>query len=67
VGDENVPRQSLGEQAAFQLANATKAAPQYGAITPRSASLALYNTCEDIDSLVGALRRLESGRRHRNP
>jgi hypothetical protein len=35
VADENVPRQSLGEQAAFQLANVTKTAPQYGAITPR--------------------------------
>ena len=33
--DENFPRQSLGEQAAFQLANVTKTAPQYGAITPR--------------------------------
>ena len=35
MADENVPRQSLGEQAAFQLANVTKTAPQYGAITPR--------------------------------
>lgn len=35
MADENVPRQSLGEQAAFQLANVTKIAPQYGAITPR--------------------------------
>jgi len=35
VADENVPRQSLGEQAAFQLANVTKTAAQYGAITPR--------------------------------
>jgi hypothetical protein len=32
---ENVSRQSLGEQAAFQLANVTKTAPIYGAITPR--------------------------------
>jgi hypothetical protein len=35
VADGNIPRQSLGEQAAFQLANVTKTAPQYGAITPR--------------------------------
>ena len=32
---ENVTRHSLGEQAAFQLANVTKTAPLYGAITPR--------------------------------
>lgn len=32
---DDVTRQSLGEQAAFQLANVTKTAPQYGAITPR--------------------------------
>ncbi len=32
---EDVQRQALGEQAAFQLANVTKTAPQYGAITPR--------------------------------
>ena len=32
---EDVTRQSLGEQAAFQLANVTKTAPLYGAITPR--------------------------------
>lgn len=32
---ENVGRASLGENAAFQLANVTKTAPQYGAITPR--------------------------------
>ncbi len=30
------------------------------------ASLALYNTCEDIDALVAALQRLQAGRRHRN-
>ena len=35
MAEENVPRQALGEQAAFQLANVTKTAPQYGAITPR--------------------------------
>ena len=35
MAEENVPRQVLGEQAAFQLANVTKTAPQYGAITPR--------------------------------
>jgi hypothetical protein len=35
VAEENVQRQALGEQAAFQLANVTKTAPQYGAITPR--------------------------------
>jgi cysteine desulfurase/selenocysteine lyase len=28
-------------------------------------SLALYNTCEDIDSLVAALLRIQSGRGHR--
>ncbi len=32
---EEVLRVSLGEQAAFQLANVTKPAPQFGAITPR--------------------------------
>jgi hypothetical protein len=34
VTDE-IPRASLGEEAAFQLANVTKTAPQFGAITPR--------------------------------
>jgi hypothetical protein len=32
---DDVTRQVLREQAAFQLANVTKTAPQYGAITPR--------------------------------
>ncbi|HEV3041341.1 MAG TPA: family 2A encapsulin nanocompartment shell protein [Candidatus Angelobacter sp.] len=32
---EDNTRQSLGEQGAFQLANVTKTAPLYGAITPR--------------------------------
>ncbi len=32
---DDVTRVSLGEQAAFQLANVTKTAPIYGAITPR--------------------------------
>ena len=35
MAEENVQRQALGEQAAFQLANVTKTVPQYGAITPR--------------------------------
>lgn len=35
MAEENVQRQTLGEQAAFQLANVTKTVPQYGAITPR--------------------------------
>jgi len=34
VADE-VRRASLGEESAFQLANVTKTAPQFGAITPR--------------------------------
>ena len=28
-------------------------------------SLALYNTCEDVDALVAALRRIQAGRGHR--
>jgi hypothetical protein len=32
---EDVSRVSLREEAAFQLANVTKTAPQFGAITPR--------------------------------
>ena len=32
---EEILRASLGEEAAFQLANVTKTAPQFGAITPR--------------------------------
>ena len=32
---EEVVRASLGEEAAYQLANVTKTAPQFGAITPR--------------------------------
>jgi hypothetical protein len=32
---EEVVRASLSEEAAFQLANVTKTAPQFGAITPR--------------------------------
>jgi hypothetical protein len=35
LADETVVHQALGEQAAFQLANVTKTAPQYEAITPR--------------------------------
>ena len=35
MAEENIVHQALGEQAAFQLANVTKTAPQYGAITPR--------------------------------
>jgi hypothetical protein len=35
VAEENVTQQALREPAAFQLANVTKTAPQYGAITPR--------------------------------
>jgi hypothetical protein len=35
MADDSAGRQSLGEQGAFQLANVTKTAPQYGAITPR--------------------------------
>jgi hypothetical protein len=35
VADEVVTNQALGEKAAFQLANVTKTAPQYRAITPR--------------------------------
>ena len=36
MADEEIVHQSaLGEQSAFQLANVTKTAPQYGAITPR--------------------------------
>ena len=33
--EDEVLRASLGEQAAFQLANVTKTPPQFGAITPR--------------------------------
>ncbi|MGD0965584.1 MAG: family 2A encapsulin nanocompartment shell protein [Candidatus Acidiferrales bacterium] len=32
---ENTAHHALGDRAAFQLANVTKTAPQYGAITPR--------------------------------
>ena len=32
---EEVSRVSLNEESAFQLANVTKTAPQFGAITPR--------------------------------
>jgi hypothetical protein len=32
---EDVSRVSLREESAFQLANVTKTAPQFGAITPR--------------------------------
>ena len=32
---EEVVRASLNEEAAYQLANVTKTAPQFGAITPR--------------------------------
>jgi hypothetical protein len=35
LAEEKVARQSLGEQAAFQLANVTKTTPQFRAITPR--------------------------------
>jgi cysteine desulfurase/selenocysteine lyase len=39
---------------------------RFGIESTVRASLALYNTCEDIDSLVAALQRLQVGRRHRN-
>ena len=35
MADETAAQQALREQAAFQLANVNKTAPQYGAITPR--------------------------------
>jgi hypothetical protein len=35
VAEEQVVRASLSEGAAYQLANVTKSAPQFGAITPR--------------------------------
>jgi hypothetical protein len=35
VAEEEVVRASLSEQAAYQLSNVTKSAPQFGAITPR--------------------------------
>jgi cysteine desulfurase/selenocysteine lyase len=36
---------------------------RFGLESSVRASLALYNTCEDIDALVAALRRLQGGRR----
>jgi cysteine desulfurase/selenocysteine lyase len=38
---------------------------RFGIESTVRASLALYNTCEDIDALVAALRRLQVERRHR--
>jgi len=35
MADESVPQNTLGEKAAYQLANVTKTQPHYGAITPR--------------------------------
>jgi hypothetical protein len=35
MADTSAAHHTLGERAAFQLANVTKTAPQYGAITPR--------------------------------
>jgi hypothetical protein len=35
MADTGAAQHTLGERAAFQLANVTKTAPQYGAITPR--------------------------------
>jgi len=39
---------------------------RFGIESTVRASLALYNTCGDIDALVAALQRLQAGRRHRN-
>jgi cysteine desulfurase/selenocysteine lyase len=39
---------------------------RFGLESTVRASLALYNTCEDIDALVTALQRLQLERRHRN-
>ena len=39
---------------------------RFGLESTVRASLALYNTCEDIDALVAALQRLQAGRRHWN-
>jgi cysteine desulfurase/selenocysteine lyase len=39
---------------------------RFGLESTVRASLALYNTCEDIDALIGALQRLQAGRRHRS-
>jgi cysteine desulfurase/selenocysteine lyase len=36
---------------------------RFGLESSVRASLALYNTCEDIDALIAALRRLQGGRR----
>jgi cysteine desulfurase/selenocysteine lyase len=39
---------------------------RFGIESTVRASLALYNTCGDIDALVAALQRLQVARRHRN-
>ena len=39
---------------------------RFGIESTVRASLALYNTCEEIDALVAALQRLRVARRHRN-
>jgi cysteine desulfurase/selenocysteine lyase len=38
---------------------------RFGVESTVRASLALYNTCEDIDALISALLRIQSGRGHR--
>jgi len=38
---------------------------RFGIESTVRASLALYNTCEDLDALVAALQRLQAARRHR--
>ena len=35
MAEENIGQQALGVRGAYPLANVTKTAPQYGAITPR--------------------------------
>jgi cysteine desulfurase/selenocysteine lyase len=38
---------------------------RFGLETTVRPSLALYNTCEDVDALIAALQRIQAGRGHR--
>jgi hypothetical protein len=57
---DNVARHSVSEQAAYQLTNVTKTAPQYGAITPRW--LVRFLDWKPLETGIFRLNRVDEGK-----
>jgi len=61
VGARSIRKESRCAQATTVLSRSAA----HGVESTVRPSLALYNTCEEIDSLVAALLRIQAGRGHR--